>query len=50
MSRTLEPQKTWTKEELPQLPEDPNSVEVELTEEEKAESREVWGEDNITRI
>lgn len=42
MSRTLEPQKTWTKEELPQLPEEPNSVEVELTEEEKRIANEVW--------
>ncbi|WP_270487894.1 hypothetical protein [Butyricimonas synergistica] len=42
MSRMLEPVKTWTKEELPQLPEDPNSVEVELTEEEKRIANEVW--------
>ena len=60
MSKIPRNEKTLTEEErakFPPLPklkleDNPNFIIInkELTEEEKAESKEVWGEDNITLI
>ena len=60
MSKIPRNEKTLTEEErakFPPLPklkleDNPNFIIInkELTEEEKAESKEVWGEDNITWI